>query len=119
MSVLVLANAAAALAPGYRWLLAARVLAALAGGLYSPIALAAAVEVSAPSERARAVAVALGGLTISLVIGVPLGSLLGNLGSWRWTFGFATAAAAACGIHASLPSLPAAPRASLAVRVAL
>ncbi len=35
-------------------------------------------------------------MTVSLVAGVPLGALLGTLGSWRWTFAFVAVIAAAC-----------------------
>lgn len=121
MALLAAANLAAAAAPTYTALLAARVAAALAGGLYSPIALATAVQVSPRAQRGRAVSVVLAGLTVSLVIGVPLGSLLGDLGSWRWTFMFVAvlAAASAVGVRALLPAVPAAPTSSLGDRLAL
>lgn len=121
MVFLAVANLAAALAPSYSVLLGARVVAAVAGGLYSPIALATAVQVSPDAERGRAVALVLAGLTVSLVVGVPLGSLLGALGSWRWTFGFVAGLAAACAIalRMRLPVVVPAPASPLAVRLRL
>lgn len=121
MTVLAAANAAAALAHGYGPVMAARLVAALGAATYSPVALAAGVQLSAPRARGRAIALVLGGMTVSLVIGVPLGALLGALGSWRWTFAFVAVVAAACaiGIAALLPPVPAAPGSSLRTRLAL
>jgi MFS transporter, DHA1 family, inner membrane transport protein len=118
---LALANLAAAAAPRYGWLLAARVAAALAAALYSPVAMAAAVQISPAEERGRALSAVLGGMTAALVVGVPLGSALAALGSWRWTFAFVgvLAGLAAVGIGVLLPRLPAAPSGSLSARVAL
>ncbi|MGH9094575.1 MAG: MFS transporter, partial [Acidimicrobiales bacterium] len=61
------------------------------------------------------------GMTVSLVLGVPLGALVGSLGSWRWTFGLvaAIAAAAAVGIAGLLPRIPPVRASSLRVRLAL
>jgi MFS transporter, DHA1 family, inner membrane transport protein len=121
MLVLAVSNAAAGLAPGYGWLMAARVAAAAGAAMYSPIALATAVRLSPPSQRGRAVSLVLAGMTVSLVLGVPLGSLLGYLGSWRWTFGLVAALAAVSGLGVAvlLPRIPAGPAGSLASRLAL
>lgn len=121
MLVLALANAAAAAAHGYAALMAARVLAALGAATYSPVAMATSVQLSAPTSRARAIAVVLGGMTISLVVGVPLGTFLGALGSWRWTFALVASIAALCaaGVRLLLPPVPAEPVSSLRTRVAL
>ena len=51
MAVLAAANLAAAAAPGYDALMAARITAALGAALYSPVAMAAAVQLSPPAER--------------------------------------------------------------------
>ncbi|MGH3123887.1 MAG: MFS transporter, partial [Streptosporangiaceae bacterium] len=98
MAVLAAANLAAAAAPGYHALMAARVAAALGAALYSPIAMATAVQLSPPAERGRALSLVLAGMTVSLVAGVPAGSLLGSLASWRWTFILVAALAALCGL---------------------
>jgi MFS transporter, DHA1 family, inner membrane transport protein len=118
---LAVANLAAAVAPTYELLLGARVAAALAGALYSPIALATAVHLSPEERRGRSVSTVLAGLTVSLVIGVPLGSLLGSLGSWRWTFVFVAvlAAASTAGLRMLLPAVPSGPSSPLQVRLIL
>jgi predicted MFS family arabinose efflux permease len=102
-------------------ILAARIAAAFAGAIYSPIALIAAIQVSPDARRGRAVSVVLAGLTISLVVGVPLGTLLGYLGSWRWTFLFVAALASltAIGLGLLLPIIPAGPKTPVRVRFAV
>lgn len=121
MVVLAVANAAGAVGHGYGWIMAARVGAAIGAALYSPIALATAVQLSKPAARGRAISVVLGGMTASLVTGVPVGAFLGALGSWRWTLWFVAviAAASAAGIAVLLPRVPAAPVSSLRARIAL
>ncbi len=121
MVLLAAANAAGAIAHGYGWLMAARVGAALGAALYSPIALATAVQLSKPAARGRAISIVLAGMTVSLITGVPLGALLGTLGNWRWTLWFVAviAAASAVGVAVLLPRVPAAPASSLRARLAL
>ena len=121
MGTLSVANLAAAVAPGEGLLMAARVVAGLGAAAYSPIALAAAVQLSAPALRGRAVSRVLAGMTISLVLGVPLGALVGSIGGWRWTFGLVAAisAAAAVGIAALLPPIPPLRTSTLRTRLAL
>ncbi len=121
MAVLAAANLAAALASGYAWLAAARVAAALGAAAFSPVALAAAVQLSPDSVRGRAVSSVLAGMTASLVASVPLGALLGSLGSWRWTFGLVAAisAIAALGIGVCLPRIAPVRTSSLRARLVL
>ncbi len=121
MTLLAAANAAGAAAHGYGWIMAARVGAALGAALYSPIALATGVQLSQPAVRGRAISLVLGGMTVSLVAGVPLGALVGTLGSWRWTFGFVAVIAAACAAAVAilLPRVAPAPASSLRARLAL
>jgi DHA1 family inner membrane transport protein len=47
-----------------------------------------AADVVAPSKRASAIAVMFTGLTVATVTGVPLGTMIGQLGGWRWSFIF-------------------------------
>lgn len=86
LAAFVAANGAAALAPGYWSLAAARVLLALAAGLYVPNANALAGALAAPHHRGRALAIVNGGITVAIAIGVPLGALVGAHFGWRATF---------------------------------
>src|SRR5262245_10456794 len=70
-----LANIGSALAPSYGVLVATRVLAAVGAASYTPNAGAAAAALVGPAQRARALAIVLGGLTAATAVGVPLGNL--------------------------------------------
>jgi MFS transporter, DHA1 family, inner membrane transport protein len=61
----------------------------------TPVAIAAARDLVPPERAGRAVATVFGGMTVALVLGVPLGSLVGNALSWRVTFALVAAAGAA------------------------
>jgi DHA1 family inner membrane transport protein len=86
MAVFTLGNAACALAPSYELLMAARVLAALAHGSFFGVGSVVATGLVAPNRRASAIAVMFTGLTVANVLGVPLGTWLGQAHGWRATF---------------------------------
>jgi len=81
-----LANLAAAFASGFASLLAARVLMAVAAGLYVPNANALAGALAGPERRGRALAIVSGGMTIAIALGLPLGALVGHAWGWQATF---------------------------------
>lgn len=105
MAVFALGNALAFFSHSYAGLLAARVLLALTAGLYTPSANALASAIAPPAQRGRALAIVSGGMTIAIVAGVPLGTLLGTHFGWRATFGAVAllAAVAALALAAGLP----------------
>ncbi len=86
MGIFVAANLFAAMAPGYGWLMAARVLLAFAAGLYVPGANALAGALVQPERRGFAIAIINAGLTVAIALGVPLGTVVATLSSWRMTF---------------------------------
>lgn len=86
LAVFIVANVLAASAPDYGVMVAARVLAAVGAGLYTPAATAAASSIAKPEERGRALTMVLSGLTVANAIGVPLGTLIGQAVNWRVTF---------------------------------
>ncbi|MDQ4093175.1 MAG: MFS transporter, partial [Actinomycetota bacterium] len=67
---------------------------ALAASVYVPAAGAAAVAAVSASQRGRALAVILGGSSMAMVLGAPVGVLLAVTYSWRAAFGLVTALAA-------------------------
>jgi DHA1 family inner membrane transport protein len=75
-----------ALAPDYRTLLIARVLIALIHGAYFGTAMIVSTTVVEENRRGFAVALILAGLTVANVVGVPLGTAIGNAFGWRMTF---------------------------------
>ncbi|MBL8672657.1 MAG: MFS transporter [Alphaproteobacteria bacterium] len=94
VSLLVLGNVAAALAPGIELFLASRMVTALGGAMFSPVATAAVAALADERNRGRALAQAASGIALSTVLGVPLGTFLGYQIGWRATF-LAIAAAGA------------------------
>jgi DHA1 family inner membrane transport protein len=76
----------AALSQGYFELLGARIVMAFAAGLYAATAQATAVSIAAPEHRARAVAVVVGGTTLAVALGAPLGAFVSSFAGWRGTY---------------------------------
>ncbi|MBP2302625.1 MFS transporter [Azospirillum picis] len=105
MLAFVAANVVAAAAASYGGLMAARVLLAMAAGLFVPNANALAGVLVPPNERGRALSIVTSGLSLAIVFGVPLGALVGNALGWRMTFGGVAvlAVAAAAGLLFGLP----------------
>ncbi|SDT44457.1 MFS transporter [Bradyrhizobium canariense] len=79
-------NLLAVLAGSFAVLLASRMLMAVGAGLCMPTALAVAVAIASPERRGRAIALVTSGMTIATVLGVPLGTWIGNHYGWRATF---------------------------------
>jgi predicted MFS family arabinose efflux permease len=82
----IVANLIAAASPGYGWLAGARVLLALAAGVYVPNANAAASALVPAAYRGRALAIINGGTTVAVALGVPAGAVIGAHFGWRATF---------------------------------
>ncbi|MFD7656258.1 MFS transporter [Actinosynnema sp. NPDC059797] len=115
-----LGNLVAALAQNYPSLLVGRVVSALGAAVYTPGATLVATVLSPPEQRGRAVALVFGGLTLSLVLGVPLGNLLGASLGYRGVFALIALASAlaAAALWRWLPRVDAPPAVSLRDRFA-
>ncbi|GAA5211418.1 MFS transporter [Microbacterium kyungheense] len=79
-------NALTFLAPTFEWVAASRFLAGLPHGAYFGIGALVAAEVLGPGMRAKGVAFVLTGLTVANVVGVPLGTFIGQQVGWRAAF---------------------------------
>lgn len=101
-------NLATVFAPSYGTLMALRVLAALVAATISPAAFAIAGTLAPAGRTGRAIGTVAAGLTVSLVVGVPLGSWIGGAFGWHATFVLvAVLTALAVAVTAlSLPRLP-------------
>ena len=99
LGIFVAANAAAAAAPGFAAVLAARAVAGLGAALFAPAAGASATTLAGAGRRGRALSVMMIGLSSATAFGSPLGTLIGTAVSWRAVFllvaGFAAAVAIA------------------------
>jgi DHA1 family inner membrane transport protein len=86
MVIFILGNTLCALAEGYETLMAARIFTALAHGAFFGIGAIVAADVVQKHQRAMAISLLFSGLTLANVLGVPLGTLLGQAYGWRTTF---------------------------------
>ena len=80
------ANFVALSAHSYSGLLAARILLAVAAGLYVPNANALANALVEASHRGTALSIVTGGTSVAVALGVPLGALVGDHFGWRVNF---------------------------------
>jgi DHA1 family inner membrane transport protein len=81
-----LATLAAAAAPSYAWLVAARVVIALAQAIFWSIVAVVAVGLVPAQYRGRAVALVFAGSSIALILGIPAATWLGQQVGWRLAF---------------------------------
>lgn len=86
MAIFTLGNLACALAPDYGWLMAARVVTALAHGTFFGVGSIVATGLVPVERRASAIAIMFTGLTAATLLGVPAGAWLGLHLGWRATF---------------------------------
>lgn len=86
MVVFTIGNLACALAPDYTTLMAARVLTAFAHATFFGVGSVVATGLVAPERKASAIAIMFTGLTVANILGVPLGTWLGQAFGWRATF---------------------------------
>jgi DHA1 family inner membrane transport protein len=115
MAVFIAGNLLSALAPSYAVLMAGRIVSSLSHGAFFGVGSVVAAGLVAPERRASAIALMFTGLTAANVLGVPLGTFLGQQLGWRSTFWVVTAlgAIAFAGIVALVPRQPADPDANL------
>src|SRR5262245_65815184 len=108
------------MSPPFGIIISARAPAALVPVLYMPAASATAATVAPASERGRALATVLSGLTVATALGVPLGTLIGQGLNWRYTFLFVAvlSTVAWTALARALPPVPSAPIVSLGERLA-
>jgi DHA1 family inner membrane transport protein len=89
LTILGLCNAIAAFAPSFRFLLAARLAGGVAMAFVGTLASGSVPLLVEPHVRGRAFAIVIGGMTVALVLGIPLGSVVGGVFGWRATFAYA------------------------------
>lgn len=86
MGLFVAGNLGCAIAPGYGLLMLARIVTALCHAAFFGTGAVMAARLAPPGRSARAIALMISGLTIANVIGVPLGTFVGQAAGWRTTF---------------------------------
>lgn len=86
MVIFIFGNIMCALGYSYDFLMLARIITALCHGAFFGIGAVVAANLVPPNRRASAVALMFTGLTLANVLGVPLGTALGQALGWRSTF---------------------------------
>jgi len=108
MALFIAGNLLSALAPNFGVMLAGRVIASLAHGAFFGIGSVVAAELVAPHRKAGAIALMFTGLTVANVVGVPLGTLVGQVAGWRTTFAIVAGLGVVglLGVAALVPEVP-------------
>ncbi|ATL29044.1 MFS transporter [Streptomyces formicae] len=108
MGLFIAGNLLSAVAPVFGVMLAGRVVASLAHGAFFGIGSVVAAELVAPEKKAGAIAMMFTGLTVANVVGVPLGTLVGQTLGWRMTFAIVAGLGVLglAGIAKLVPDLP-------------
>jgi DHA1 family inner membrane transport protein len=87
MMLFILGNGIAVIAPDYAVVMVARLITALAHGTFFGVGSVIAANLVRADKRAAAVSIMMSGLTIANIIGVPLGTFIGQHLGWRASFG--------------------------------
>ena len=86
MSLFILGNLIAAIAPSYLILMVARVVASFTHGAFFGVGSVVAASLVPPDKKARAIAMMFTGLALANILGVPAGTAIGQAFGWRATF---------------------------------
>lgn len=115
MITFIVGSVISGLAPNYAMLMTGRLLSAVSHGGFFAIGAYLATRLVTADRQASAVSIMFIGLTVANVIGVPLGTFVGQLYGWRSAFWLIAAAATAAlvGLLTLVPDQPAAPPRSL------
>jgi DHA1 family inner membrane transport protein len=105
MMLFIAGNTLSALSPSYEMLLVARILSAFAHGVFFSVGATIAADLVPANRRASAIALMFMGLTVAIVTGVPLGTVIGQTFGWRATF-WAVAGLGAIALTAIAALLP-------------
>lgn len=107
MVVLAVGNGLTTIASGFGMLMVSRVILGIGMGVVWGMASAVATRLVAPRNIALAVSFAVSGVASASVLGVPLGTFVGNAFGWRAAFGALTAIALilAAALLLALPKL--------------
>jgi MFS transporter, DHA1 family, inner membrane transport protein len=86
LGVYIAGNVVAATAADFGMLVTARIVTGSIHGLFIGVASAVAASLVPPDHRGRAMSMVFGGIAVSAVAGVPLGTLIGQAMGWRAAF---------------------------------
>lgn len=105
IAIFILGNLLAATARDFHALLIGRIITAVAHGSFFAIGATVATRLAARGQGSKAIAAMFAGLNLAMVLGVPLGSYLGNALGWRMPF-YAVSVLAVLALVATILLLP-------------
>jgi DHA1 family inner membrane transport protein len=106
LTVFTFANFLSAISPNLAVLLLTRVLAAVSAGLAAPTAYAIASSLGTDRNRGKMLAIVAAGFTSAMVLGVPIGVLIGNRIGWRGSLAFVAVVGAIATLSIFLSEIP-------------
>ncbi|MEN8698570.1 MFS transporter [Bacillus infantis] len=105
ISIFIIGNIVSALSGSYVVLFSSRIITAVVSGVLTALAMSVASDIMPPAKRSSAIAMIFAGFTIANVMGVPIGTFVGQLDSWHLTF-WLTALLGAAALVISILVLP-------------
>ena len=105
LAIFAVTHVAGALTPNYTVLLVTRVVGAFVYAGFWAVAAVTAVGLVQPNNRAKAMSVVAGGLTIATIIGLPVGTVIGQNLGWRAAF-WAVAAMSVLAMAGVISTIP-------------
>lgn len=115
MALFFIGNLLAAVAPGYNVLMAGRIVSSLMHGAFFGVGSVVGAGLVPRHKQGSAMALIFSGLALSNIIGVPLGTAIGQAYGWRVTFGLVSLLGLVAGgfLYAVLKPQPAPPHQNL------
>ncbi|NUP49155.1 MAG: MFS transporter [Catenulispora sp.] len=108
LAVLALGNLITAAAPDFAVVMVTRLVMGFANGAFWAIGISMTMRLVPAKHANRAASIALSGISIATVVGIPLGTFLAGVSSWRTTFVIWSGLSALVfvAVAITLPSLP-------------
>lgn len=94
MSLVFVGNAGAAFSSDFSVIFLLRIVTALGGAAFVPLAAASAISMVKPAQRGRVSAIVFTGFTLATALGLPIGAYIGLSIGWRWSLGMVAVMAA-------------------------
>ncbi|OZB93687.1 MFS transporter [Paenibacillus sp. XY044] len=120
MFVFIVGNVVSMVSPNFSILIVARAITAASCSVVVVNSLILAANITVPDKVGRAMGLVFTGISASLVLGVPIGTLIAGLTNWRMTFALIAVLGLIVflGLWRYLPKVPPQPSASLSKQIA-
>ncbi|MFF2908473.1 MFS transporter [Paenibacillus sp. NPDC057934] len=84
--IFIIGNVIAVLSLNFIILMISRAILGVSAGVFAVVSLGIAAQIAPPEKRGSAIGTILMGTSLALVVGLPLGTLIGEYMGWRWIF---------------------------------